>query len=117
RVRPRYPRPDVLAGARPAQLAGAGQAPPHHPDPVAGPARRRPRPGGRPARTPLPPSLALRGGVPALAFGTPGGDQQEQWQLCFWLAHTVRGLDLQAAIDAPAWPTTSFPSSLHPRDI
>jgi gamma-glutamyltranspeptidase/glutathione hydrolase len=73
-------------------------------------------PGKRP-RTTLTPSLALRGGVPALAFGTPGGDQQEQWQLCFWLAHTVGGLDLQAAIDAPAWHTTSFPSSFYPRDM
>jgi gamma-glutamyltranspeptidase / glutathione hydrolase len=73
-------------------------------------------PGKRP-RTTLTPSLALRGGVPALAFGTPGGDQQEQWQLCFWLAHVVDGLDLQAAIDAPAWHTTSFPSSFHPRDM
>jgi gamma-glutamyltranspeptidase/glutathione hydrolase len=72
-------------------------------------------PGKRP-RTTLTPSLALRGGVPTLAFGTPGGDQQEQWQLCFWLAHTVGGLDLQAAIDAPAWHTTSFPSSFYPRE-
>src|SRR5206468_1446973 len=67
-------------------------------------------PGKRP-RTTLTPSLALRGGVPALAFGTPGGDQQEQWQLCFWLAHTVFGRNLQEAIDSPAWHTTSFPSS------
>jgi gamma-glutamyltranspeptidase / glutathione hydrolase len=73
-------------------------------------------PGKRP-RTTLSPSLALRGGVPALAFGTPGGDQQEQWQLCFWLAHVLGGLDLQAAIDAPAWHTTSFPSSFYPRDM
>jgi gamma-glutamyltranspeptidase/glutathione hydrolase len=73
-------------------------------------------PGRRP-RTTLTPSLALRGGVPTLAFGTPGGDQQEQWQLCFWLAHVLGGLDLQAAIDAPAWHTTSFPSSFYPRDM
>ena len=73
-------------------------------------------PGKRP-RTTLSPSLASRGGVATLAFGTPGGDQQDQWQLCFWLAHTVGGLDLQAAIDAPAWHTTSFPSSFFPRDM
>jgi gamma-glutamyltranspeptidase/glutathione hydrolase len=73
-------------------------------------------PGKRP-RTTLSPSLALRGGVPTLAFGTPGGDQQEQWQLCLWLAHVLGGLDLQAAIDAPAWHTTSFPSSFYPRDM
>jgi gamma-glutamyltranspeptidase/glutathione hydrolase len=73
-------------------------------------------PGKRP-RTTLTPSLASRDGVPTLAFGTPGGDQQEQWQLCFWLAHVLDGLDLQAAIDAPAWHTTSFPSSFYPRDM
>jgi gamma-glutamyltranspeptidase/glutathione hydrolase len=73
-------------------------------------------PGKRP-RTTLTPTLALRGGVPTLAFGTPGGDQQEQWQLCFWLAHVHRGLDLQAAIDAPAWHTMAFPSSFAPREM
>jgi gamma-glutamyltranspeptidase/glutathione hydrolase len=73
-------------------------------------------PGKRP-RTTLTPTLALRGGVPALAFGTPGGDQQEQWQLCFWLAHADAGLDLQAAIDAPTWHTTGFPSSFYPREM
>jgi gamma-glutamyltranspeptidase/glutathione hydrolase len=72
-------------------------------------------PGKRP-RTTLTPSLALRGGVPTVAFGTPGGDQQEQWQLCFWLAYADAGLNLQEAIDAPAWHTTSFPSSFVPRE-
>jgi gamma-glutamyltranspeptidase / glutathione hydrolase len=66
-------------------------------------------------RTTLSPTLALRDGEPALAFGTPGGDQQDQWQLCFFLAHAVGGLDLQAAIDAPTWHTTAFPSSFAPR--
>ncbi|MCX4722784.1 gamma-glutamyltransferase family protein [Streptomyces sp. NPDC090052] len=76
-------------------------------------------PGCRP-RTTLTPSLALRDGVPVLAFGTPGGDQQDQWQLHFFLAvaltATVRGgLDLQGAIDAPNWHNDSFPSSFYPR--
>ncbi|GAA4864803.1 gamma-glutamyltransferase family protein [Saccharopolyspora cebuensis] len=71
-------------------------------------------PGKRPRIT-LSPSLALRGGVPALAFGTPGGDQQDQWQLCFWLAHVHGGLNLQEAIDAPAWHTGAFPASFYPR--
>jgi gamma-glutamyltranspeptidase/glutathione hydrolase len=71
-------------------------------------------PGKRP-RTTLSPTLALRDGIPTLAFGTPGGDQQDQWQLCFWLAHTVGGLNLQAAIDAPNWHSNAFPSSFYPR--
>ncbi len=71
-------------------------------------------PGRRP-RTTLSPSLALRDGEPVLAFGTPGGDQQEQWQLVFWIGHTVDRLNLQAAIDAPSWHTNGFPSSFYPR--
>ncbi|MEU4658319.1 gamma-glutamyltransferase [Streptomyces sp. NPDC023723] len=76
-------------------------------------------PGRRP-RTTLTPSLALRDGVPVLAFGTPGGDQQDQWSLHFLLAVALRarfrgGYDLQGAIDAPNWHTESFPSSFYPR--
>ncbi|MBP2475470.1 gamma-glutamyltranspeptidase/glutathione hydrolase [Crossiella equi] len=72
-------------------------------------------PGKRPRIT-LTPSLASRDGQPVLAFGTPGGDQQDQWQLCFWLAMTRGGLNLQAAIDAPAWHSTAFPASFYPRN-
>ncbi|MGC0416151.1 gamma-glutamyltransferase family protein [Embleya sp. AB8] len=71
-------------------------------------------PGRRP-RTTLSPSIASRDGVPILAFGTPGGDQQDQWALHFFLAVTLGGLDLQAAIDAPNWHTAAFPGSFHPR--
>jgi gamma-glutamyltranspeptidase/glutathione hydrolase len=72
-------------------------------------------PGKRP-RTTLSPSLAFRGGDPCLAFGTPGGDQQDQWSLNFFLQHADRGLDLQAAIDAPSFHTNHFPSSFFPRE-
>jgi gamma-glutamyltranspeptidase / glutathione hydrolase len=71
-------------------------------------------PGRRP-RTTLSPSLALRGGEPYLAFGTPGGDQQDQWPLAFFLNHVVFGMNLQEAIDAPAFHTSHFPSSFWPR--
>ena len=67
-------------------------------------------------RTTLSPSLAFRDGDPYLAFGTPGGDQQDQWSLVFFLHHVDFGLDLQAAIDAPAFHTNHFPSSFYPRD-
>ncbi|GGW25514.1 MULTISPECIES: gamma-glutamyltransferase family protein [Streptomyces] len=78
-------------------------------------------PGRRP-RTTLTPSLALRDGVPVLAFGTPGGDQQDQWQLHFFLAVAARarvrgGLDLQGAIDAPNWHNDAFPGSFYPRGM
>ncbi|MGH3761671.1 gamma-glutamyltransferase family protein [Actinophytocola sp.] len=70
-------------------------------------------PGKRP-RTTLSPSLATRDGR-VLSFGTPGGDQQDQWQLSFLLNHAAHGMNLQEAIDAPAWHTTAFASSFHPR--
>ncbi len=71
-------------------------------------------PGRRP-RTTLSPSLALRDGEPYLAFGTPGGDQQDQWSLAFFLNHVLYGMNLQEAIDAPAFHTDHFPSSFYPR--
>ncbi len=71
-------------------------------------------PGRRP-RTTLSPSLALRDGEPYLAFGTPGGDQQDQWSLAFFLNHVLFGMNLQQAIDAPAFHTDHFPSSFWPR--
>ncbi len=72
-------------------------------------------PGKRP-RTTLTPSLALRDGEPYLAFGTPGGDQQDQWTLAFFLRHVLFGMNLQEAIDAPAFHTGHFPSSFYPRE-
>lgn len=78
-------------------------------------------PGRRP-RTTLTPSLALKDGVPVMAFGTPGGDQQDQWQVHFFLSVALRapvrgGLDLQGAVDAPNWHTESFPESFYPRGM
>ena len=72
-------------------------------------------PGKRP-RTTLTPSMALRDGEPYLAFGTPGGDQQDQWTLAFFLRHVLFGMNLQEAIDAPAFHTRHFPSSFYPRE-
>ncbi|MGG7308535.1 gamma-glutamyltransferase family protein [Curtobacterium sp. AB451] len=72
------------------------------------------RPGERP-RTTLTPTLVLRDGVPVAAVGSPGGDQQDQWQLLFLLRWIVGGYSPQQAIDAPALHTTSFPGSFWPR--
>ena len=76
------------------------------------------RPGARP-RTTLSPSLAFRDGQPWLAFGTPGGDQQDQWSLDFFLA-LVHGGDaisgnLQAAIESAMFHSEHMPSSFWPR--
>ena len=72
-------------------------------------------PGKRP-RTTLSPSLALRDGEPYMVFGTPGGDQQDQWSLHVFLRHVHFGMNLQEAIDAPAFHTEHAPSSFYPRD-
>jgi gamma-glutamyltranspeptidase / glutathione hydrolase len=72
--------------------------------------------GTRP-RTTLSPGLVVRDGEPWLAYGTPGGDQQEQWALHALVRHVDRGLPLQAAIDAPEWHTDHLISSFFPRGV
>ena len=71
-------------------------------------------PGKRP-RTTLTPSLVLREGKPYMVYGTPGGDQQDQWSLNVFLRHIHFGLNLQESIDAPEFHTTHFPGSFYPR--
>jgi gamma-glutamyltranspeptidase / glutathione hydrolase len=72
-------------------------------------------PGKRP-RTTLTPSLAFEDGDPRLVFGTPGGDQQEQWQLVLFLRRVHHGLNLQEAIDLPMFHTAHGQSSFYPRE-
>jgi gamma-glutamyltranspeptidase/glutathione hydrolase len=71
-------------------------------------------PGKRP-RTTLSPTLALRDGDAYLAWGSPGGDQQDQWITQFFLRHVHAKMNLQEAIDAPAWHSEHFPISFWPR--
>jgi len=78
-----------------------------HPNAIA--PRKRPR-------TTLTPGLALRGGEPYLAFGTPGGDCQDQWALHAFLRHVHHGRNLQQAIDAPSFHTEHVPDSFYPRE-
>ncbi|WP_083096047.1 gamma-glutamyltransferase family protein [Pseudophaeobacter leonis] len=70
-------------------------------------------PGRRP-RTTLTPTLAEKDGA-RLVFGTPGGDQQDQWQLIWFLRFVHHGLDLQAGMDAPLFHSMHFQSSFFPR--
>jgi gamma-glutamyltranspeptidase/glutathione hydrolase len=71
-------------------------------------------PGKRPRST-LTPSLALKDGKPWLAFGTPGGDYQDQWSLTFFLRLVNHRMNLQEAIDCPMFHTDHMPSSFWPR--
>ena len=60
--------------------------------------------------------MALRDGEPHLAWGSPGGDQQDQWIAQFFLRHVHCKMNLQEAIDAPAWHSEHFASSFWPRE-
>jgi gamma-glutamyltranspeptidase/glutathione hydrolase len=76
-------------------------------------------PGKRPRST-LSVGMALRDGMPYMSWGTPGGDQQDQWNCQFFLRHAKRSgsqpkMNLQEAIDAPAWHIEHFPLSFWPR--
>jgi gamma-glutamyltranspeptidase/glutathione hydrolase len=70
-------------------------------------------PGKRP-RTTLTPSLAMKDGEPFMVFGTPGGDQQDQWTLQFFLNHVDFGMNIQEAVDAPNFHSSHFPASFYP---
>ena len=72
------------------------------------------RPGARP-RTTLTPSMAEKDGA-RIAFGTPGGDQQDQWQLIWFLRYVHHGLGLQESIDAPLFHSLHFQASFYPRE-
>ena len=72
-------------------------------------------PGKRP-RTTLTPSVAFKDGEPWMAFGTPGGDMQDQWTLQYFLNVAEFGMDLQKAADVPTFHTTHFINSFYPHD-
>jgi gamma-glutamyltranspeptidase/glutathione hydrolase len=65
----------------------------------------------------LTPSLALRAGEPYLAWGSPGGDGQDQWSLQFLLNVVDFGMSLQEAIDAPNFHVRHFRRSFHPHPM
>ena len=73
-------------------------------------------PGRRP-RTTLSPSMAQAPDGTHYAFGTPGGDQQDQWQLMILLRFIHSEMNLQEAIDGPLWYTGHLQSSFYPRNI
>ena len=70
---------------------------------------------GKLPRTTLSPSLALKNEKPYMVFGTPGGDQQDQWSTIMFLHHADHGMNLQEAIDAPSFHSEHFPGSFWPR--
>jgi len=73
-------------------------------------------PGKRP-RTTLTPSVATRNGEPFLSFGTPGGDQQDQWTLQFFLNLVDFGMEVQEAIEMPRFSTAHYASTFYPHNV
>jgi gamma-glutamyltranspeptidase/glutathione hydrolase len=71
-------------------------------------------PGKRP-RTTLSPSLVLRDGGPWMSFGTPGGEQQDQWQPIMLLRMVDHRFGIQQAIDLPSFHSEHWTSSFWPR--
>jgi gamma-glutamyltranspeptidase/glutathione hydrolase len=82
--------------------------PAHHPNVVA--------PGKRP-RTTISPTLVFREGKPWIAYGSMGGDQQDQWMLQFVLNMVDFGMTLQEAIEAPKFSSEHFPGFFAPHDF
>jgi gamma-glutamyltranspeptidase/glutathione hydrolase len=70
-------------------------------------------PGKRPSTT-LSPSLVMKEEKPYMTFGTPGGDQQDQWTLQFFLNHADFDMDIQLALDEPTVHSVHFPGSFWP---
>lgn len=66
-------------------------------------------------RSTLTPSLVMKDSQPWMVFGTPGGDQQDQWTLQFFLNLVHFDMNVQQAIDAPTVHSQHFPSSFYPR--
>ena len=72
------------------------------------------KPGKRP-RTTLSPAMALKDGRPWMSFGTPGGEQQDQWQPIMFARMVDHAMGIQQAIDAPSFHTEHWISSFWPR--
>ena len=90
------------------RLSNCYLSPSHHPNVVA--------PFKRP-RTTISPSLVMKNGKAWMAFGSMGGDQQDQWQLQFLLNRVVFGMSLQQAIEAPKFSSEHFPGLFAPHDF
>ncbi len=73
-------------------------------------------PGKRPRST-LQGTLVLKDGKLFLVTGSPGGDDQCMRTIQTFLNIVEFGMNVQQAIEAPRWTTTSFPSSVFPHTM
>jgi gamma-glutamyltranspeptidase / glutathione hydrolase len=73
-------------------------------------------PGKRPRST-LQSTLVMKGGQPYMILGSPGADDQVMRTMQTLLNIVDFNLNVQQAIEAPRWSTTSFPASPWPHTI
>ena len=73
-------------------------------------------PGKRPRST-LTPTIVMKDGKPFMGVGSPGGDDQPMRILQTFLNVVDFGMNIQQAIEAPRWSTTSFPASDFPHTM
>jgi gamma-glutamyltranspeptidase/glutathione hydrolase len=81
---------------------------PRHPNALA--------PGKRPRST-LTPTMVMKNGELSMVLGSPGGDDQPLRILQTFLNYVDFGMNIQDAIEAPRWSTTSFPASEFPHTM
>ena len=73
-------------------------------------------PGKRPRHT-INPALALKDGKPAMAWNTPGGDNQPQSMLQAFLNVVEFGMNPQLALEQPTVLTSNFHASNYPQAV
>lgn len=70
--------------------------------------------GGKRPRSTLQGSLVLKDGKPFMLTGSPGGDDQPLRTIQTLINMVDFGMNIQQAIEAPRWTSTSFPASVYP---
>ncbi len=73
-------------------------------------------PGKRPRST-LQSTLVMKDGKPFAIMGSPGGDDQVMRTMQTLINIVDFGMNIQQAIEAPRWTTSSFPSSVFPHTM
>jgi len=73
-------------------------------------------PGKRPRST-LQSTLVMKDGRPFAITGSPGGDDQVMRTMQTLINMVDFGMNIQQAIEAPRWTTSSFPSSVFPHTM
>jgi gamma-glutamyltranspeptidase/glutathione hydrolase len=73
-------------------------------------------PGKRPRST-LQSTLVMKDGQPFAIMGSPGGDDQVMRTIQTLINVVDFGMNIQQAIEAPRWSTSSFPSSVFPHTM